>query len=368
MAEIIVTTSSPAVIAVTTSQFLDTSATCESASVTLGEDGDEVINVASGGVGVIILEDSSGDGQTQRCTTNGSGTIIIPSVNWKNEMEAAADAYFLRAGTSNAAFENAVIDWAKRIGDHPFLYRMLSESAMIYLGFPESEETASYPFFLYEDGMNVSTDRIRNLNSAVWSSALGWTGNGIDSTFFIPVFPAFWPAGGPIGRENLTWYQYFTDVPAGGLTRTGFSLNAASRLSLSGTSVSLSVASSRIVLNVNLDFSTLRKGLLMVQDGYDLISIRDSLYNLELFSEADNYATPLGSADFFLSSVLTANNRVYAINAMSTGTTTDPLNPITTGQYSGHSIASLIFANVGFKDEAKLLAAATDQLQNDFGR
>lgn len=341
---------------------------CLPSFATLGAGGDTILEIASGGVGAVNIEDSAGDNQTERCTTNGSGTIIIPTVNWKNEMEAAADAYFLRAGTSNAAFENAVIDWAKRIGDHPFLYRMLSESAMIYLGFPESEETASYPFFLFQDGVNISSDRIRNLNGASWSSNLGWTGNGIDSTFFIPVFPSFWPSGGPIGRENLTWYQYFTDVPSGGLIRSGFSLNAAARLSLAGTSISLSVASSRIVLNVNLDFSTLRKGLLMVQDGYDLISIRDSIYKLELFREADNYALPIGSADFFLSSALTANNRVYCINAMSTGTTTDPLNPITTGQYSGHSIASLIFANVGFQEEAKLLAAVTDQLQTDFGR
>jgi len=289
----------------------------------------------------------------------GSGIYIGGSsggggINYEAEMATAAEAYLTRISASNATYEQAIYDWAKELGD-PRLYPLI-QNTLIYPCWPESEVQAIIPFFPIS-GTKIASDNMYGYNSPTFSSSLGFESNGVDSCWYPPIWPTYFPNIGA-SIAYYWWYEYCTrksTVTAKG----GFQVNASNRTYRSGDNIlasRLSLTSCPMELGANL-FT------LQAEDA-DYNPANDS-FGGKMYVGGD-YDTLLDSGTGTIPSGFGSANRIFGIGAVST-TSTDPEAPVMS-QFSNQAISMFSFTRGGWKPVAKVYGEACDALQSTFGR
>lgn len=295
---------------------------------------------------------------------------------WKTEALADAEAYFTEIGSTNSAYETNVEDWARRIGASPTLYPALKQQCSVYLGFPESETTASYPFWRYNTDSRFTTftypgqtDLVLNINSATWSAALGWQGDGATSSFLIGSIMG--QQRSLAGTDQRIFYTYITGS-SGNSWYLGNTVNTASRIYIGDANVasSLTLGLQRDVLTAPGDYSSFVGGLLIRQGGAALMDHSSpSEYSADLRTSDDNYAAAVANDSNSIASVVLQGTRPMWINAWSSLAETDFTSLAGPSIFGQQYVGSIIYGGgLSSYDDAILLAQATDQLNSDFGR
>jgi len=285
---------------------------------------------------------------------------------------------------SNTTYENYIYEWAQEIGKYKEVYDQLRANSNVYLVWPDdtvyiagSIPPCAVPFFpTLGDRMDPYTglpqestgDCLRNLNGATYHPDYGLKGDGVSSSWYIPVYQSYMR-----GSANLAFlYIRITGNDVDASMRWGQITNTSSRCLVSASNAST---------NLTLQIATSSNNLSSFFTGWPI-----SIMHTSMQYTADNnvsgppnyrtyfytYDTPIFIGTYPSGTASFGGTRPFGINGAGNASTatysTSYSDNATINPFSGQGVGALILASNMYGENLKVVGEATDQLNSRFGR